>query len=353
MTNPIEDPLQQHQDNVQEIGDKVGELVKNAKTKARFTGQIDRLCNMVEKYGQALQVYRQIQPELSPEREKILTSIKSGGRLLNVEEEINLVELTRLLPSPPSGFVKMCYADYAFIADSLHFAYRLAKLVNPLLWFDIFGNADIQQKPKPEDELMCDYVKLAVIHGCTLRGPAKGDTIVLNGERYFFADPDNPKLPYPNLPERLFSYEYTGRWFKREEFRKQVWQYYSHTQIPRDLQKELRKKLSELKDALERIQSDPGSKQVPWNENDPQFMFASEAIVTFTNSKLPVPTLSNMLKPDGPIRYMRKGHRCKVHICDFRQWAEQHYPSDKTRGEIADDYIADVEARKTEIRKGR
>ncbi len=97
-----------------------------------------------------------------------------------------------------------------------------------------------------------------------------------------------------------------------------------------------------------------GEKEVRWDPKNTDYMQASEAVVKFTDGKLPLSTLSKMLKPDGPIRYMRSGHRrCKVHIGDFRTWAEKKHPPDAVAAEIADEWLADVAARKaTERRRG-
>ncbi len=60
-----------------------------------------------------------------------------------------------------------------------------------------------------------------------------------------------------------------------------------------------------------------GSKEQVWLDDTPEYIPNSEAI-KLTDGKLLLPRLSKILKPDGPIRYMRRGHRCKVHIGDFR-----------------------------------
>lgn len=94
-----------------------------------------------------------------------------------------------------------------------------------------------------------------------------------------------------------------------------------------------------------------GSKEVSWYDDDPDYMYASEAIVKFTNGKMPVPTLSKLLIPEGPIRYMRKGRRCKVHIGEFIRYARQHYLSDAFAAVVSEEYIADIAARKLQERQ--
>ena len=89
--------------------------------------------------------------------------------------------------------------------------------------------------------------------------------------------------------------------------------------------------------------------EIAWDQKDPNYIPASEAIVTFTESKLPLYKLSKMLTPDGAIRYMRKRPRCRVHIGDFRTWAHKEYPLDSVREQIADDVLADRAARQSKI----
>jgi len=85
----------------------------------------------------------------------------------------------------------------------------------------------------------------------------------------------------------------------------------------------------------------------PWDNDDSAYMSNSEAIVTFTSSKMPLPKLSKLLNhPNNTIRFMRKGQRCKVHIGDFRDYANQHYVSSVRANEIADDILADREAQR-------
>jgi hypothetical protein len=88
------------------------------------------------------------------------------------------------------------------------------------------------------------------------------------------------------------------------------------------------------------------SKEQPWNNDAPDYIPNSQAIVKFTDSKMPLSSLSKLLTPSGPIRYMRKGKRCKVHIGDFIQYAKKHYPADDIVAELASEYLANIEARK-------
>jgi hypothetical protein len=59
------------------------------------------------------------------------------------------------------------------------------------------------------------------------------------------------------------------------------------------------------------------SREQPWREEADEFLPLSEA-VKLVDDRIKLPTLSKLLVPDGEMRYMRKGHRCKVHLTDFR-----------------------------------
>lgn len=95
-------------------------------------------------------------------------------------------------------------------------------------------------------------------------------------------------------------------------------------------------------------QGDKDSKEQTWNENDHNYIPLSEAIEKFAENKIPMPTISKQIKYDGPIRYMRKGRRCRVHMGDFREFTKQKYPTIGIEGEAAAEFIADVEAKKKE-----
>jgi hypothetical protein len=80
--------------------------------------------------------------------------------------------------------------------------------------------------------------------------------------------------------------------------------------------------------------------QQDWDDNDPDYMENSKAVTIFAQSKLPLPTLRKMLdRKNNTIRWMGQGHRCKVHIGDFKTWAEKEYLPDSVKGEIADEVL--------------
>lgn len=80
-------------------------------------------------------------------------------------------------------------------------------------------------------------------------------------------------------------------------------------------------------------------KEKPWDNNDPDYTAASDAIVHIANNQISSSKLSKLLTPNGLIRYMRKKGlqpkgqktrcRLKVHKDDFKQWAKLHCSSKK------------------------
>lgn len=93
------------------------------------------------------------------------------------------------------------------------------------------------------------------------------------------------------------------------------------------------------------------SREVAWDDKNPDYMSLSEAIVKFTDNKLSLPTVSKRLKPNGPVRYMRKGRRCRVHVSDFRKDVKDLYPQLAFSSETADEILADYEAKKAAAKR--
>lgn len=166
-------------------------MTDDAAIKARFTAEIDRLCNMVEDYGEALQPY-------AKKLEKAYRKIEKRHVKGEFPPGTEIPEEIKVCP-PPKGYVKMNYSDNPWVEDPVSVIYRPREPVNPLLWFNIRGNANIQRGPKEDEKLMCDYVLLAVIHDYMLRQST-----------------DRP----------IFCEKYDGKWFKRDQFRQEVGQHY-------------------------------------------------------------------------------------------------------------------------------
>jgi len=61
------------------------------------------------------------------------------------------------------------------------------------------------------------------------------------------------------------------------------------------------------------------SRQQQWREDAPEYLPLTE-IRKLIDRKLSLQTLGRLCKPDGELRYMRKGQRCKMHVGDFRRY---------------------------------
>ena len=62
-----------------------------------------------------------------------------------------------------------------------------------------------------------------------------------------------------------------------------------------------------------------GTKEQPWDDDAEGYLFLTE-VRKLIDDRLSLPTLSKLLTPDGEVRYMRKGQRCKVYLADFRRY---------------------------------
>ncbi len=206
------------------IVNKVDQLVtNNPAVRAVFTGHIDQLCKLAEDYGQSQQPYSK---KLEDARNRIEQS-KNPKRFVGKF-------LTDICP-PPKGYVKMNSWDNCCINVPRDTIYRPAEPANPLLWFGIFGDTSIQRKPTEDEKLMCDYVRMAVIHDYELRSPT-----------------DN----------YIFSADYKGKWFEWDSFREAAWGYY-HPCPNQGITYRLataQEKVSQLNRALDHVEKDLAKK---------------------------------------------------------------------------------------------
>ncbi len=98
---------------------------------------------------------------------------------------------------------------------------------------------------------------------------------------------------------------------------------------------------------LEEEEAD-GMKQV-WLDDAPEYLPNSEAI-KLSEGKLSLSRLSKLLNPNGAIRYMRRGQRCKVHIADFRDCIKG-LGDDMFTEKAFEGYFSGAEATKEAIRQ--
>jgi len=62
-----------------------------------------------------------------------------------------------------------------------------------------------------------------------------------------------------------------------------------------------------------------GTQEQPWQDEAPGYLPLSQAR-KLIDDRYTLGALSKLCKPDGAMRYMRKGQRCKVHLADFRAY---------------------------------
>ena len=210
---------------LQEVASKVDSLVLDTTVRERFTNHIDRFCKMVEDCGQAIKPYSdklEKAKELTPEqREKYK---RSDGEIW----------LNDICPWP-KDWIKANDNDYGYysylnIPDSL-ISRRPPEPENPVLWIKLRGGCVC--KPTEKEKLMCHYVLLAIIHDYEYRWTGSST--------------DTP----------IFSDKYDGKWFRRDEFIKETWMYYTNFgPIYQGGVTKANDKLSQLNLAFEHVQAD-------------------------------------------------------------------------------------------------
>jgi len=96
-----------------------------------------------------------------------------------------------------------------------------------------------------------------------------------------------------------------------------------------------------------------GGAEVPWTDNAPEYLPNSEA-VKLAEGRLEVKELGRLLTPLSAIHHMRKGHRCKVHLQDFRRYLTNRPDLESAiTDELIDKHLSGIATRKAEIDKQR
>ena len=88
------------------------------------------------------------------------------------------------------------------------------------------------------------------------------------------------------------------------------------------------------------------SKQLDWSDDEDGFVSLKQAIAMLPSEKAPsLSPAGKRLKPDGSVRYMRKGRRTKVHVNDWMKYYNgmYHPPSDADLFKALDTYTDDIE----------
>lgn len=222
----------EYQATLHSIVNEVDRIVtSNSTARDIFTGHIDRLCKMVEDYGQAQQPYAQ-QLEKAEKQVKNFTP-KQLAKYRQADGTIR-ISLNDFCPLP-KGYEKVDYWENEFVNIPMGVIYRPSRPVNPLPWFGFIGSARIQREPTEDEKLMCQYVLLAIVHDYELR--------------------------FSGTPTDYFIYtkDYEGKWFQWKKFCEEVWIYYHypvqeitlhrHTTTPQE-------KLSQLNRAFSHVHAD-------------------------------------------------------------------------------------------------
>lgn len=87
------------------------------------------------------------------------------------------------------------------------------------------------------------------------------------------------------------------------------------------------------------------TKQLVWDESRGEFIAASDA-VKLSDGTLTLSQLSKMSRPDGPIRYMRRPGRCRVHVADLTNVLKHRGRRIEPSDEAIEVVLKGIEARK-------
>jgi hypothetical protein len=91
--------------------------------------------------------------------------------------------------------------------------------------------------------------------------------------------------------------------------------------------------------------------QVPWDENNSEYISLQEAVNLANDDSITVKKMSRLLEDlEFPVRRMHKGRRCMVHIADFRKWL-QYAQHGKITDNAIEKYLNGTEKRKKAARK--
>ena len=198
---------------VHEIVNKVDKLLLEEGVREHFLEHIIRLCKMAEDYGGALQPYIK---KLKTARNRIDGVKYAPGITISLIDEC----------PPPKGWIKGDRDNNKFFETDemwLRLLHYPIEPVNPLPWFGFFPYMIEPRKPTENEKFMCDYFLLAAIHDheCTMPTDIS-----------------------------IFSKEYNGKWFKRDEFRETVFHHYWA------FSKDSDERLSVLGRAFDRVEKD-------------------------------------------------------------------------------------------------
>lgn len=292
----------------------------------------------LELQSEMLEQKKELKQKLLKNRENQAKARKTIGDLeKSIQNKVlRITELTQQFEPPEPGYIRYPFAvwpdDYLHLPMNKN-CWITPGHVNPLLWFDFIAYMIKQRNPTDEECLLIACVRLAILHDYGVDRGCSEQTIT---GRY---------KPYKGYFERnVFCWALIDYWKDKQDADRRIKEAFN-----RVLPVIKRKKADLATGKSTGMDIKEESMEVPWDDDNPDYMLNSEAITTFTGSKMPLSKLSKLLTPDGPMHYMRKGQRCKVHIGEFRNYASKQYVSDEIANEIADEVLADREARRKVI----
>ena len=234
--------LSQYKAAVHEIANKVDQLItKDTTARTRFTKHIDRFCKMVEDYEQALQPYKE--------------KLKTSDNMSAVLKELRSVQPAKLV-NP------LCWLG---VSRGYAYGYEFCWL------FGVFGDMSklprdptrdnvtkLQRDATEDEQLMCEYVLLAIIHDWELNEPTDRRVISnkYNSKEFIFIGmvPDGEGIRFTE----------SGT-VKLTDICRWVWKYFLNPVLGEPGLIETRPIASEalqrLNRALEHIQAGPASEQ--------------------------------------------------------------------------------------------
>jgi hypothetical protein len=150
--------------------------------------------------------------------------------------------------------------------------------------------------------------------------------------RHFFAYAKELQSKLSGLRSEIVDFytAYEGGKFDDERVRDEA------IQIIENSAKQLAKRILEIQCRCRKASqlATNDTKEQPWADDAPEYLFLTEA-KKLIDGQLSLQTLGRLCKPDGKIRYMHKGHRCKIHAADFRE----HMKSRQSNHKMATAYM--------------
>ncbi len=176
---------------VEECGEHVKKCLNNPKLKVD-----KKRWSELEEQGRKIRVEngkltQKLNEAYAAKDRQLIEELEAQSREVNKrysEVEAEIYAVRRVKP----GCEPYQYCDYRFLDISEGELHSVTpEAVNPLLWFDFFGNSGIQRQPSDEEGLLVSYSLLSVLH----------DEEIKPSEKHIYRHD-----------------EYTGKYFQRDRF---------------------------------------------------------------------------------------------------------------------------------------